>query len=74
MKLFIKTKPSAKEEKVKKINEAHFEVWVREPAKEGKANGAVISVMAKYLKVSKSSIKIISGKTSKQKVVFLYNN
>jgi len=42
-------------------------VYVREPAIDGKANQAVIKILADYYKVSKSRVKFISGLTSRQK-------
>lgn len=69
MKFFIKTKPSAKEEKIKKIDETHFEVWVKEPPRKGKANEAVLKAIAKYFKMPKSRLELVSGQTSKQKII-----
>jgi uncharacterized protein (TIGR00251 family) len=69
MKIFIKTKPSAKQEKIEKIGEKSFEVFVKAPAKNGKANEAVIRILAKHFSVTKSSIKIIAGATARQKIV-----
>jgi hypothetical protein len=69
MKIFIKTKSSAKNNKIIKINDAHFEVWVKEPAKEGKANEAVIKLVAEYLGIAKSKIKITHGQKSKHKTL-----
>lgn len=76
MKIFVKVKPNAKIEKVEKISEqlfgkkgVNFKVWVREPAKEDKANEAVIKILAKYFGVSKSAINIVSGSASKQKII-----
>ncbi|MBI4993391.1 DUF167 domain-containing protein [Candidatus Wolfebacteria bacterium] len=76
MKISIKVKPSAKIEKIEKIpelligkNEIDFKVWVKEPAKEGKANEAVIRALAKYFGVPKSAVNIISGAASKQKII-----
>lgn len=69
MKFFIKVKSGAKEAKIKKISETNFEIWVKEPAKDGKANRAVVEALAEYLKISKSRFEIISGKTSKQKII-----
>ncbi len=69
MRLFIKTKPGAKIEQVKKIDETHFEVWVKEPPKEGKANEALLKVLAKYFGIPKSRLEIISGQASKQKII-----
>lgn len=76
MRISVKVKPGAKIEKVEKISEqllsekeADFKVWVKEPAKEGKANKAVIKALAKYFGVSKSAVNIISGAAAKQKIV-----
>ena len=46
-------------------------IKIREVPEDGKANSAVISVLSKELKISKSNIKIISGFTnSHKKLVF----
>ena len=71
MKFFIKAKPNSKEEKIKKIGETSFEIWVKEPAQKGKANAAVIKVLAEYLKIPKSRLEIVLGKNSKQKVIVI---
>jgi len=44
-------------------------VYVREPALEGKANKAVIDLLAEYYNVPKSLIEVVSGHTSKYKVI-----
>lgn len=69
MKIFIKAKPSAKENKIEKLNETHFVVSVKEPPIKGMANAGIIKVLAEYFKVSPSQIKIISGYTSKNKII-----
>jgi len=67
MKFFIKVKLRAKEEGVEKINENHFEIYVKEPPIRGKANEAVVRSFAKYLGVAPSEIKIVSGRKSRNK-------
>ncbi len=69
MKIFARAKPRAKIEKVKKISENHFDVFVKQPPVNGKANQAIIKVLAEYFKISPSQIKIISGHHSKQKII-----
>ncbi len=69
MKIFVKVKPKAKEEKVIKISETNLKVWVQEPPEKGRANRAVLKVLADYFGTSQSNIKIISGSTSKLKVI-----
>jgi hypothetical protein len=68
MKIIVKVKAGAKENMVEKIGDNEFIVKVKEPAKENKANFAVIEAISDYFNVSFSAIRIISGKTSKQKV------
>ncbi len=68
MKIFVKAKPNTKQEKVEKIDETHFIVSVREPPRQGRANEAIIKVLAEYFNVSCSQIRLVRGFTSKEKV------
>lgn len=68
MKIVIRVKPNSKTEKIEKSGES-LTVYVKEPARENKANLAVINLLAQYFKVPKSQILIVSGLKSKQKVV-----
>jgi len=49
-----------------------FKVKVTSPPVDGKANRALIELLAKRLGLPKSGIKIISGKRSKLKTVRIY--
>jgi uncharacterized protein (TIGR00251 family) len=69
MKIFIKAKPMSYEEKVEKIDETHFLVWVTEPPQNGLANKGVVRALAEYFKVAPSRVVIKKGFTSKQKTV-----
>ena len=69
MNLHIQIKPQAKEERVEKIDETHYRVWVKAPAKEGKANEALVETLASYFKVPKSRLLILKGLKSKNKIV-----
>lgn len=42
---------------------------MREPAVDGKANKAVIALLADYFEVSKSQVKITGGLTSRNKII-----
>ncbi len=46
-----------------------FKVYVNAPPIDGKANKAVVEVIAKHFSVKKNSIKIIRGEKSKEKVI-----
>lgn len=69
MKIFVKAKPNAKEEKITQIDDTHFRVAVKAPPRDGQANSAIISSLATFFKVPKANIRIVSGHTSKEKVV-----
>ncbi len=70
MKISVTVKAGAK---VEEISESGGELTlkVKEPAKEGKANKAVIKLLAAYYKVPQSAIRIISGASSKHKIIEL---
>ena len=68
MRVLVKVKPGAKLEKVISDGEGLL-VKVKEPPKEGKANRAVVRLLAEYFKVPQSSVKILSGSASKNKVI-----
>lgn len=69
MKVFIKVKPRAKIEEVKKIDEEHFKIFLKEAPEKGKANKRLIKILAEYFKVPKSSVQIVKGKLSRNKIV-----
>ncbi len=50
-----------------------YRVYVTSPADKGQANKAVIALMAKELKLPKSSIEIVQGLTSRQKTIKITN-
>ena len=69
MKIFVKAKVNAKEEIIKRIDETHFIVAVKEPPIKGKANRAILKALANYFHLSKSQVQIVSGFTSREKII-----
>jgi hypothetical protein len=69
MKIFVKVKPGAREERVEKIDDINFKVQVTQLPEKGKANLAVIRALAEYFNLSRSNVQIVSGSTSKLKVI-----
>ncbi len=69
MKINIKAKPNSRQEKVEKIGENNFTVFVKEPPRQGMANQAIVKALAEYFGVPPSRVRIISGQTSKNKIV-----
>jgi len=73
MKIFVKVKPRAEEEKVEKIDDINFKVQVTQPPEKGKANMAVVKALAGYFNVNRSNVQIVSGSSSKLKVIKIIN-
>jgi len=69
MKIFIKAKPNSREEKIEKVDETHYVVFVKEPPIKGKANQAIKNALAVYFKTSSSNVRIVSGFSSRNKIV-----
>ena len=69
MKIFVKAKPSSREDKIEKIDDFNYVVSVKEPPIKGKANEAIRNALAVYFKTGSSSVKIISGYTSRNKII-----
>ena len=69
MKINVKAMPGAKKAFVKKIDDSSFQVAVKELPTQGQANDAVIDALADFLKIGSSRVKIISGWSSRQKII-----
>lgn len=69
MKLFIKTKPKSREDRVEKVDDSHFIAHTKAIPEKGKANEGVVRLLADYFSVSQSNVVIISGKTSRNKII-----
>lgn len=68
MKIKVRVTPNSKIEGVIKEGDM-FLVRVKEPAKEGRANRAVIKLLADYFGVPQRQIAISSGLASRNKVI-----
>jgi len=69
MRIFVKAKPKARENKIEKISESNFIVLVKETPIGGKANKSIIKSLAEYFNVSNSDIEIIRGHKSREKII-----
>ena len=69
MKVTIKVKTNAKKNAVVQEADGVLRVLVKAPPQEGRANEAVIVVLAEYFAVPKSHVTIVGGFKSKTKVV-----
>lgn len=66
--LHILVKTNSKDSKVVFENDI-YHVYTKSPAKEGKANDEVISLLSEYLDIPKGSVNIKRGKKSRSKWV-----
>lgn len=62
-------RPQSKRQELKKISAGEYVASVHAPAREGKANRAVIELLAEHFSVPRLSIKIIRGQASRKKLV-----
>lgn len=68
MKIFVKIKPQSKKNRLEKQDDGDYIAYVKEPAREGRANEAVCDLLADYFNVARSRIRLILGKTSREKL------
>lgn len=54
-------------------DEGNFKIYLNAPAVEGKANKALIEVLAGYFSVKKSQVVILKGEKSRNKIVEILN-
>jgi len=67
--LKIKVIPNAKSNQIVEKQEKSLKIKLKAPAIEGKANEALVKFLAEEFKVPKSSIEIIKGLKSRNKIV-----
>ena len=68
MKIKVKVKPNSRTEGVSREGD-NFIIKVKEPPREGKANQAVIKLLAQHFGVPQSQVRILSGFRSRNKII-----
>jgi hypothetical protein len=69
MKIAVRVVPGAKIQQIQAALDGSLKVWLKVEAREGKANKALIELLADYYGVSKSLVRIVSGLKIKNKIV-----
>jgi len=69
VRISVRAKTNAKKESVEKLSDNEFVVSVKEPPVDGRANWAICRTVADYFGVSPSRVNIISGQSSKNKIL-----
>jgi len=67
--LTIKIIPRSSRNEIKEMPNGDWRIKLTAPPVDGKANEALIELLAEHFDVSKSKIKIVRGPTSKNKIV-----
>ena len=70
METYLKVKVHADEKKNKIVqkSEDSFEIWVKAPAEQGRANEAVRTILAEHIGVPENKLSLIKGATSPAKI------
>lgn len=70
MQTYLKVKVHADEKKNKIVqkSEDSFEIWVKAPAEQGRANEAVRTILAEHIGVPENKLSLIKGATSPAKI------
>ncbi len=69
MRLKVKTHPCAKQNKIEIVGENEFKVHVTAPPDKGKANRAMLELLADYFNAPVSRLRIVKGQGSRDKIV-----
>ncbi|MBN1405238.1 MAG: DUF167 domain-containing protein [Candidatus Omnitrophica bacterium] len=73
MRISVKVKANAKQEKLAAAEGGGYTAYVKAPAIENRANTALIELLCEHFNVPKSLIRIVSGKASKHKIIEIGN-
>lgn len=69
MKVFVTAKPNAHEERIEQIDATHFDIRVKEPAVDDKANRAIVKAVARYFSVPPSAVSLLRGHSGRHKIL-----
>jgi len=69
MRVTVIAKPNASHNQVIQIDDATYRVFTTATPENGKANLAIARLLADFLDVPVSTLKIVFGKTAKEKII-----
>jgi uncharacterized protein (TIGR00251 family) len=67
--IWLTVKPRGRKDEIVALGEGEYRVSVRAPAEDGRANEAVIALLADYFSLTKSRIRIVGGRSARRKLV-----
>lgn len=71
LRLALRVTPRAGRNSVEGVRDGRLLVKVTAPPDEGKANAAVVKLLAKHFSIPPSSIELLSGATAREKLLLL---
>jgi hypothetical protein len=69
MRVYAKVIPRASCNKLEKISEGEYKVWVTAAPVDNAANKMLLQLLADYFGISRSNLKILGGKTARIKII-----
>lgn len=69
MHITVRVKPNTKVASVERAEDGAYVVRVDAPPRDGKANERLVEILATHFRVPKNVIRIVIGKTSREKVI-----
>jgi len=69
VKIIVSVKPHAKKDHIEAVGEGRYDAQIKAVPAEGKANDALIKLLADYFDITRSRIKIVSGVSSRKKII-----
>ena len=65
----VRVTPRAKQNRVQPQEDGSLKVYVTAPPEDGRANEAVVGIIAEWLGVKRRDVEIVRGATSRNKIV-----
>lgn len=65
----LKVHAGAKEDRLIRKGPDRYEVWVRQPAEDGRANRAVLALLSKHVGIPAGRLWIIKGARASSKII-----
>ena len=69
MRLTVRVTPRARQRRIEQAADGTWRALVPEPPEDGRANAAVLELLAEHFDVPKRALRIVRGHTGRQKVV-----
>ena len=72
MRITVRAKPNAKKDSVARDQDGSYAVRVKAPPTDGRANLAVVAVIAAHFGVPRSRVRLVRGHTAKIKILDIF--